>query len=168
MTEERRVTIELREAADSSPGIVHGRLVTYGEWAEIGGLFRERVTAGAMRAAERVVANVQHVRSRPLAATGRTGGLELRTTDAGIDAVIRLPDTTDGRDAATLVREGVLTGLSVEMAVKEDRWAGRDRTIRQATFDRIGLVDSPAYPGSVIAELRAVMYGVSRPRRIWF
>lgn len=151
-----------------SPGIIHGRLVTFGEWADIGGLFRERVAAGAMRAADRVVANLQHVRSRPLAATG--GGLELRSSDAGIDARIRLPDTQDGRDAATLVREGVLTGLSLEMVVHHDVWSARDRTIREASFDRIGLVDTPAYPGSVLEEIRAMMRGElpNTYPRIWY
>lgn len=168
--EQRRVAIELRESPDRlSPGIIHGRLVTFGEWADIGGLFRERVAAGAMRAASRVVANVQHVRSRPLAATGPNGGLVLTTSDAGIDAAIRLPDTQDGRDAATLCREGVLTGLSLEMAVSDDQWAGIDRTIRAATFDRIGLVDTPAYPGSVLEELRAFHADVAyvRTRRFF-
>lgn len=153
--EQRRVPIELRESPDRlSPGVVSGRLVTFGEWADIGGLFRERINAGGISPASRVVANVQHVRSRPLAATGPEGGLNLSVTDAGIDAAIRLPDTADGRDTATLIREGVLTGLSVEMQVGVDRWHGNDRTVHEASFDRIGIVDTPAYPGSVLEEIR--------------
>ena len=167
--EQRRFGVELRDAPDRmSPGILSGRLVTFGEWADIGGLFRERIVRAGLTPDARVVANLQHVRSRPLAATGQNGGLVLAVSDEGIDARIRLPDTADGRDTATLVREGVLTGLSVEMAVQDDRWSGRERTIRAATFDRIGVVDSPAYPGSVLAELRAVMYGVAKPARVWF
>ena len=164
--EQRRVAVEFRDAPDRlSPGIVSGRLVTFGEVADIGGLFRERIERGGLTPESRVVANVQHVRSRPLAATG--GGLTLDVTETGIDASIRLPDTTDGRDAATLVREGVLTGLSVEMAVEDDTWLGKDRTIRAATFDRIGLVDIPAYPGSVLEELRAHMRGGTHKRRVY-
>ena len=168
--EQRRVPIEIREAPDRlSPGVVHGRLVTFGEWADIGGLFRERIIAGGIEPESRVVANVQHVRSRALAATGANGGLSFDVSDAGIDARIRLPDTSDGRDTATLVREGVLTGLSVEMSVADDGWVGRDRTIRAASFDRIGIVDTPAYPSSVLAELRQVRRGELHPsvRRLY-
>ena len=168
--EQRRCGLEIRDASgDGSPGIVGGRLVTFGEWADIGGMFRERIAQGGMVPESRVVANVQHMRGRPLAATGDGGGLSLAVTDAGIDARIRLPDTTDGRDTATLVREGVLTGLSVEMAVRADLWAGQDRTITDAVFDRIGIVDTPAYAGSLLEEIRERHDGDVRAwlRRFW-
>lgn len=165
--EQRRVAIELRESADRlSPGVVSGRVITFGEWADIGGAFRERVMR--MTPDVRVVANVQHVRSRPLAATGPNGGLTLRQSEAGIDAEIRLPDTQDGRDTATLIREGVLTGLSVEMAVSDDKWAGRDRTIWSATFDRVGIVDTPAYSGSTLAEIREAIPNGEGWKRVWY
>ena len=160
MNEQRRGIIELRESSDRlSPGVIVGRVATWGEWADIGGLFRERINAGALVPEDRVLANVQHMRGRPLAVTGRNGSLEIRSTAGGIDAHIRLPDTQDGRDTATLVREGVLSGLSVEMAVQRDSWNATDRTVQEATFAGIGIVDTPAYPGSVVAEIRSFMTG---------
>ena len=63
------------------------------------------------------------------------------------------PDTQRARDAATNLREGILTGLSVEFyAEKETRRAGI-REIVRAYVPRAGLVDTPSYADS-LAEVR--------------
>ena len=64
------------------------------------------------------------------------------------------PDTQRARDAATNLREGILTGLSVEFyAEKETRRAGI-REIVRAYVPRAGLVDTPSYADSLV-EVRA-------------
>ena len=69
------------------------------------------------------------------------------------DAVLfdfSLPDTMRGRDAATSVRNGTLTGLSIEFrSLQEGRRDGL-RIITQARLLAAGLVDSPSYGGSTV------------------
>lgn len=73
---------------------------------------------------------------------------------------VQLPDTQDGRDAATMVRNGTLRGLSVEFRADDEGVVGGVREIRQARLLAAGLVDDPSYPTKV--EVRA------RPRRrLW-
>ena len=53
-----------------------------------------------------------------------------------------------------LVRSGVLRGLSVEFRAIRDRFVGDLREIGRAVLDGLGLVDRPAYAGSVGLEVR--------------
>ena len=69
-----------------------------------------------------------------------------------IDAA--LPDTQRGRDAAVMVRDGLLTGLSVEFRAEQERRRGNLREIRRAYLPSAGLVDTAAYRGSTV-EIRA-------------
>ena len=73
-----------------------------------------------------------------------------------------LPNTAIGRDAATNVREGVYTGLSVEFnAIQEGRRGGL-REIVKAVLGGAGLVDSGAYADAVV-EVRAEDAGLWIP-----
>lgn len=161
-TETRRFPLEFRAGDGGSPGTLSGWLVKWGDVADIGG-FRERFAQGALRFADRVVANVGHDRGRPVASTGG-GGLELRTAPEGVKVEVVLPDTADGRDVATLARRGVLSGFSVEMGVRKDSWVGGLRTIRDAVAGGIGIVDTPAYPASEVAEIRAAAKAPAKRR----
>jgi len=77
-----------------------------------------------------------------------------------IDAA--LPDTQRGRDAATMIREGTFTGLSVEFrAVRESSRAGV-REVEAARLVAAALVDSPSYPAS-----RVEVRQRSARRRVW-
>ena len=63
-----------------------------------------------------------------------------------------LPNTQRGRDAATMVSDGTLTGLSVEMrrgSVKA-RMVNGVRHITSAELVAAGLVDTSAYEGSTV------------------
>ena len=73
---------------------------------------------------------------------------------------VQLPDTVDGRDAATMVRNRTLRGLSVEFVAADEGFVGGIREIRQARLLAAGLVDDSSYLTKV--EVRA------RPRRrLW-
>ena len=151
--------IEVRYVADDSrqsPGRLAGTLLTYGETARDRA---ERFVAGALRwAADGITINQQHVRANIITrAVPYLEGNEVR-----IDTP--LPNTTIGRDTAVNVREGILTGLSIEFEQRSlvERMVGGIREIRQATLVGAGLVDLASYPGSVV-EIRQSEGGVMLP-----
>lgn len=148
---------------DEAPRPLGGPLMPYGQRAKMPG-FEEEFRAGAFGPVEGldVTLNLQHDRGRPLARTGG-GGLELIDGPAELRAEFTLLPTRDGQDAALMVRNRVLRGLSVEFVVQPDgeTWESGLRTIHRAALRGLGLVDSPAYPGSVIsarAEARAAEF----------
>ena len=87
---------------------------------------------------------------------GRTGGggVVFRDTPGALLMAATMPTTRDGDDALELVRSGVLRGLSVEFRTLRDRFVGDLREIGRAVLDGLGLVDRPAYAGSVGLEVR--------------
>ena len=140
---------EIRYEIDDSrqsPGRLKGTLITYERRA---GDRPEIVARGAFHWRDGgIVINDQHRRESAIVrATPFLDGDDLM-----IDTP--LPDTQAGRDAATNVRDGVLTGLSVEMAVESEGRRGGLREIRRARLVRAGLVDSPSYRDSKV-EVRA-------------
>ena len=73
-----------------------------------------------------VILNEQHNRQAPiLRFTPELDGAELR-----IDA--KIPDTQRGRDAATMIRDGVFTGLSIEFLAESEARASGIREVRRA------------------------------------
>ena len=73
-----------------------------------------------------------------------------------------LPDTQRGRDAAVMVRNGTMTGLSVEFrAVRASNRAGV-REVEAAQLVAVALVDSPSYPAS-----RVEVRERTARRRVW-
>ena len=64
---------------------------------------------------------------------------------------LTLPDTSYGRDTSAEVKARILRGLSLEFRAIEDT-VNQDtghRTISKAKLYGFGVVDRPAYPGSV-------------------
>lgn len=145
--------------------VLEGRAMRYGEPGDVGP-FTEEIRPGAFEMSD-VIANRQHVREKPL---GRTGGGGLTLTDSETELRVRLelPDTVDGRDTMTLVRQKILRGLSVEMAVRNDQWLGKHRVVHRAVLLGVAVVDRAAYAGATIAEGRqwqaAEFLGTYRPR----
>ena len=129
----------------ATPGRLVGTLLTYEKRASDR---RELFRRGAIHWPETgLVVNDMHDRRSPL-----LRAIPFLDGDAlKIDAPF--PDTQRARDAATNLREGILTGLSVEFyAEKETRRAGI-REILRAYVPRAGLVDTPSYADS-LAEVR--------------
>ena len=155
-TRELRCAIELR-ADDSrqSPGRIVGTLITYGQRASD----RPEVFAdGALRWDDGgVILNEQHNRQAPIMRfLPVVDGAELR-----IDAP--LPDTQRGRDAATMVRNGTFTGLSVEFRALEEGKRDGVREVREARLLGAALVDDASYKGSLEVRQR----NRRRRRRVW-
>ena len=131
--------------AKQSPGRLVGVLMTYEKRAADR---RELFKRGALRFPPGgIIINEQHQRGAPiLRAVPIVDGDTVR-----IDAM--LPDTQRGRDAATNLKEGVLTGLSVEMYPEAETMQNGIRVIQRAFAPRAGLVDDPSYSDST-AEVR--------------
>ena len=147
-TERRFARCEYRQTDKGV--VVHGVAMPYNEDADIAGMFTERFLPGAFGDVTHadVVANVQHDRGRPLARTGSSGGLVLEDGPIARRAAVLLPDTTEGRDTAVLVRRGVLAGFSIEFRIEKDgeSWQGDSlRVISRAELRGIAIVDRPAY-----------------------
>ena len=155
--------VEVRYVEDDtrqSPGRLTGTLVTYGERARDRA---ERFASGALKWAELgIVINEQHNRAAPIVrAIPFLDGDELRIDTA-------LPNTQRGRDAATNVKDGLLTGLSVEFerAGLVAQTVGGVREIRHATLAAAGLVDLGSYRGSTV-EIRESGLHVNRKVYQW-
>ena len=145
--DEIRCSIEYREdETRQSPGRIVGSLLTYGRLAKDR---PEMFESDALHWPDSgIVLNEQHNRAAPiLRFTPELVGNELR-----IDAAI--PDTQRGRDAATSIRNGLMTGLSIEFrSESEGRASGGVRQIRRAILAGAALVDSPSHVSTV--EVRA-------------
>ena len=147
MNTEIRCSIEHREDASRlSPGRLEGTLLQYDTRASDRA---ERFATDSLSwPADGIVLNLSHDRKRPILRFVP----EVRGSALMVD--IDLPDTQDGRDAATLVRNQTLRGLSVEFQAQDERMADGVREIRAAKLLAAGLVDDPSYGGSRV-EVRA-------------
>ena len=101
-----------------------------------------------------VILNRQHLRAAPLARTGG-GGLTLADGPDALRMSADLPETREAADALTLVRAGILRGLSVEFRALRERIERGVRVIVRAKLIRIGLVDEPAYKGAGVEARQA-------------
>ena len=106
--------------------IVHGRPIRF-----LPGAF------GDLSGAD-LILNRQHERRSPLVRTGG-GGLTLTDTPEALEVLAELPDTEAGRDAHTMVRTGVLRGLSVEFRALAEGFVGGVREVRRAVLTDMGL-----------------------------
>ena len=139
---EIRCAIEYREdETRQSPGRIVGTLIAYGERAKDRA---EKFAPGSLHWPDTgIVLNEQHNRQAPIMRfTPALDGKELR-----IDAA--LPDTQRGRDAATMIKNGTMTGLSIEFRSELEGRSDGVREIRRAHLAAAALVDSPSYGTSV-------------------
>ena len=149
--------VEWREdQSRQTPGVLHGVIITYGERA---GDRPEVFSGGSLHWPEEgVMLREQHNRQAPIARF-----VPMVDGDRVL-ARCSLPDTQRGRDAALMVREGHLVGLSVEFRSLQEHRANGLRVITRASLEGVGLVDSPAYSGSTVAVRHRHRVG---RRRLW-
>ena len=151
---ELRCAIEVR-ADDSrqSPGRLVGTLMEYETRAKSR---REVFANDSLHWPEGgIILNMSHDRAQPVMRISP----EVRDKAVVVDAA--LPDTARGRDAALMVRNGTLRGLSVEFRSEDEGYTGGLREVRRAHLVAAALVDDPDY-GSVEVRRRA-----GRRRRLW-
>ena len=155
VTEHRAYEIRLEEDPNrGGPGILMGTLMPYETRASDR---PEMFAGGALHWDEGgVVLREQHNRQAPITRFVP----EVRANEVHVE--IPLPDTQRGRDAAVMVRDGTLTGLSVEFRTELETRRGGLRVVQRAKLVGAGLVDSPSYPGTNV-EVRE-----HRGRRRWW
>ena len=128
-----------------SPGRIVGILITYETRA------RDRAEVFATGALtwpdEGIVLNVQHDRAQPIMRVVPEVRSENNTAAVFIDAP--LPDTSRGRDAAVMIRNGTMRGLSVEFRSLQEKRVAGVRRITAAKLGGAGLVDDPSHVSSV-------------------
>ena len=141
---------------------VYGTAIDYSDVSLRPGGMQERFEVGAFGdvAALDTILHWQHERARPLARTGG-GGLLLTDSPERLEVAATLPETRDGDDALLLAQKGILRGFSTEFNARRERFESNTRIIEKAALPGLGLVDQPAYPASVITEVRASADGLS-------
>ena len=131
---ERSAPLEVRATGRT----LTGEAVRYGERATDR---PERFEAGAFAPLGPLHLNLQHDPSIVLATTG--DGLDVTDTPRALEVRASLRPGA----ALTLLRRGVLRGLSVEFRALAERTEGGVRVIERAALEGLGLVDAPAYTG---------------------
>lgn len=157
MTMERRALVRPLDIRSASNGpTIAGYAAVFGSAADIGGQFREIIAAGAFQdtIAGDVRALIDHDSGRVI---GRTtaGTLRLAEDDVGLAVEIDLPDTQDGRDLATLIARGDISGMSFGFIVTRQLWDETGdipvRTIQAVDLREVSAVAFPAYDDTSLA-----------------
>lgn len=138
-----------RESSDSRR--ISGVALTYGESARIAPGIEERFAPGAFGSLDgEAFLNLAHDRGR-LLARYPDGGLSFEDTPEALRFAADLPETREADDTLALIASGVLRSVSIEFVpLRESRGADGARIVERATLRGIGLVDRPAYQGSVL------------------
>ena len=103
---------------------IGGYAAVFEQWTRIGPRFEEKIAKGAFASSlpnGDIRALWSHNTDLVIGRT-RNGSLKLREDDTGLAFDLLLPDTTQGRDAFTLIKEGFVTGVSFGFRVKKDSW----------------------------------------------
>ena len=148
MSELERRYVELRATEGRT---LAGVVMKYGALARIRSGY-ERFEARSFGNVEEldVLLSVQHDDRRILARTGG-GGLLLIDTPESLEMTAQLPETREADDALTLVRAGIMRGLSVEFEAIRQRFENGVRIISRAALPGFSLVTRPAYQASSLS-----------------
>ena len=160
--EYRFAALEVR-AADGAQ--IEGVAMPYGREANIAGVFRESVDAGAFGTIGDVILNRMHDRNEPLA---RTEGGGLTFEDGATHLFLRADIPEYRADVRDQVKRRILRGFSVEMEVKAEDWPnpgsphhpGRD-------FVGRGFGRSPAYDEATAAIAKRAKEACRAAPRLW-
>lgn len=154
--ETRTLTRPLEVRAATTGRTIAGYAAVFNSTADIGDSFREVIAPGAFSGSLNadVRALIDHDSGRVI---GRTtaGTLRLREDANGLAVEIDLPDTTDGRDLATLIERGDVSGMSFGFVVTKQMWDETGptptRTIQAVDLREVSVVAFPAYDDTSIA-----------------
>ena len=154
--ETRTLTRPLVVRAADKGRTIGGYAAIFNSPADIGDSFREIIAPGAFTdaLAQDVRALIDHNSGRVI---GRTtaGTLRLSQDETGLAVEIDLPDTSDGRDLATLIERGDVSGMSFGFIVTKQTWDETGdvptRTIEAVDLREVSVVAFPAYDDTSIA-----------------
>ena len=145
---------------------LEGDAIVYGDVAEFP-WGSEMIQPGAFAPldAADVILNFQHDRKTPLARS-QGGGLALLDSSQALKVRADLPAGSAAADEClALVRASVLRGLSVEFVSEAERSEGSMRIIERARLAGVAVVDSGAYPQSLVSARAAAMQTRARSGR---
>jgi uncharacterized protein len=135
-----------------------GYASVFGKPSENLGGFVEQVAPGAFRKtiSERDVLALYNHDPNLLLGRSHAGTLRLEEDKNGLAYEIDLPDTTVGRDLASLLERGDLRGSSFGFRTIKDSWSETEagyplRTLEQVALFDVGPVVNPAYPDTTAA-----------------
>ena len=151
--DEIRMAIECRTDENRlGPGRIVGTIMAYNTMAKDRA---EKFLPGSLKWDGALILNRMHTRASPI--------MRIVPVIEGNDLKIneQIPDSTAGRDAASEIRSGLMTGLSIEFRSIQERMIGGVREISNAVLGAVGLVDDPSYGASSV-ELRG-----KKRRQIW-
>ncbi|MEG3144225.1 HK97 family phage prohead protease [Sphingomonas sp. RT2P30] len=157
------------EGADGGSTIV-GYAAVFGSPASIGDMWVEVIERGAftetLASGDDVLALYSHEIDRLLGRSS-SGTLRLAQDDKGLAVEIDLPDTSDGRDVAVLVKRGDLKGMSFGFCVTKQEWdetiSPPKRTIMAVDLYEVTVTADPAYDDTEVG-MRS-LEAVRRSRR---
>lgn len=144
-------SIELRAEGDGMT--FSGYAAVFGSRSEDLGGFRETIRPGAfdktLREKRAVKMFLNHNTDIVLGST--RSNLTLTPDDRGLLATAKLPDTTAGRDTATLVRDKIIDSMSFGFQVVKDSWSedlAHRELVEVRLFEVSPVTGWPAYPAT--------------------
>lgn len=129
---------------------IGGYAAVFNREARISERLIEKIAPGAFRSS--LTNDIRALWSHnPDMVIGRTtnGSLKVMEDERGLAFDLALPDTTQGRDAFTLIKQGFVTGVSFGFRVKKDSWTrGENGAPHLRTLEEVELIEvSPtAFP----------------------
>lgn len=139
---------EIRAESDGMTFV--GYAAKFNSRSENLGGFVETIERGAfsrsLRSRNDVKLLVNHDSGRVLASS-RAKTLRLYEDQVGLRVEADLPNTTDGRDMAELLRRGDLNKMSFGFSVQKDSWNNEmtERTLKSVRLFEVSIVAFPAY-----------------------
>jgi len=156
MTHETRTLLRPIEVRAQEKGkVAAGYAALFGEETDLG-YFREIIAPGAFTTELKsdVLALYDHDMGRVLGRS-TSGTLRLSEDDTGLAVEIDLPDTSDGRDLATLMERGDIRGMSFGFQVTKETWDETVdpplRTVQAVNLIEVSAVARPQYADTSIA-----------------
>ena len=161
ITRDYKTTLETRE--ENEQGIIEGRPIVYGEYADIGGMFRETIMPGALDGCDltdvRLCLNHDtgyvYARSRNNTANNT---MQLVADEQGlkIRASLAIKDSPKAKDYYSAVSRGDMDKMSFMFAVADEEWDDIDteyptrKILAIATVVEVSAVTFPAYDATSI------------------
>jgi HK97 family phage prohead protease len=154
MKEIRTISGPVAVRAEGDKNVADGYAAVFNRLSLPMGGFREKIAPGAFAksvAGGGVKALLEHD-PRWLLGSTKSGTLKLLEDDRGLRAVIALPATSAGGDAAESLRRGDLGAMSIGFRTVRDSWdENKVRTLHEVELFDVSLVAFPAYPDTSVA-----------------
>lgn len=155
----------IREDENKQPRLV-GYASVFNKEAEIYGLWREKVAAGAYKKTikENDIRALWNHNTDLVLGRNKNGTLNLLEDSKGLKVEIIPPDTQAGRDAVTSIKRGDVNQMSIAFQIIKQEWQESTnskelplRTIREAKLFEVSPVAFPAFEQTSIAARSAII-----------